>query len=91
MGHHHNHNEHKAAPTETTISFEEKAAKLIAHWIHHNEDHGQGYARWAKDFQEHGYSEAAKLIQGTVELSQQITRALTQAARLIPGHHEIDD
>lgn len=67
------------------MSFEEKAAKLIAHWIQHNNEHGQNYLRWTRDFRNQGFLDAADLLEVAEELTRQITRALTKAAGLIPG------
>jgi hypothetical protein len=83
--HHHHHHGHGAESTENTMTFEEKAAKLITHWIQHNNEHGQSYLRWAGDFRNQGFSDAADLLDVAEELTRQITSALTKAAGLIPG------
>lgn len=85
MGHQHeHHSDHETVSSETTMSFEEKAAKLIAHWIHHNNDHGQNYARWADDFKAHGLVEAAETLATAEALTRQITEILKRAASQIP-------
>lgn len=83
--HHHGHGVESIKSTENIMPFEEKAAKLIAHWIQHNSEHGQNYLRWARDFRNQGFSDAADLLDVAEELTRQITSALTKAAGLIPG------
>jgi hypothetical protein len=91
MGHQHeHHSHHEAAPSETSMSFEEKAAKLIAHWIHHNNDHGQNYARWVDDFKAHGFHEAAETLAAAEALTRQITETLNLAASQIPPNKASD-
>lgn len=91
MDHEHQHHGHNgAASSETTMPFEEKAAKLIAHWIHHNEDHGQNYARWVEDFKAHGFKEAAESLSTAETLTRQITETLNRAASQISGGKGID-
>jgi hypothetical protein len=85
MGHHHHHEEHGAVHSETTVSFEEKAGKLIAHWIHHNIEHAKSYERWAQEFEQHGLVEAARLLESVGSLTDQMTQILEQVAEQIPS------
>lgn len=83
MGDHHHHG-HEAGAPESTMPFEEKAVKLIEHWIQHNNDHGRNYTRWAMDFRHRGFADAADLLDVAEELTRQITSALKKAAGMIP-------
>jgi hypothetical protein len=83
MGHH--QSDGKGTDHDSpTLSFSQKAHKLLDHWIHHNEDHAQSYYQWASEFRNHDFAEAAVLLEAAAELSAQINHALRQAAGQIP-------
>jgi hypothetical protein len=81
--HQHGHG-HGHESNAKSLSFEEKAAKLIDHWIRHNDEHGRNYTCWARDFRNHGFSDAADLLDVAEELSRQITGVLKKAAGVLP-------
>jgi hypothetical protein len=91
MGHHdkdhkdhHGHKDHGHGDRE--LSFKEKGARLLEHWIHHNNDHLGGYRRWASEFRTHHFSEIAELLESVADLTGQINDTLEDAARLLSGH-----
>lgn len=85
MGHHHHHTEHHGSHSEPSVSFEEKAGKLIAHWIHHNNEHARSYERWIAEFRQHGLDEAARLLESVGNLTDQMTQILEQIAHQLPS------
>ncbi|MDA8140666.1 MAG: hypothetical protein M0036_18630 [Desulfobacteraceae bacterium] len=86
MGHHHeqDHHSHHHGPDAHELSFAQKAAKLVEHWIAHNEDHAGNYRRWANEFRQHQLTEAAALLESAAELTRQINQILDQASQFIP-------
>ncbi len=82
MGHH-DHEDHQTGQTNTVISFSEKADRLLAHWIQHNDDHAHSYRHWADAFREHDLSSVAALLETAAELTQQINVTLDQAAKQV--------
>jgi hypothetical protein len=90
MGDHHNHGTehdgHHHGHDSKELPFSEKAAKLVEHWIGHNNEHADSYRRWAEDFRHHQLAEAAALLDTAAELTRQINQILDQAAQFIPGH-----
>ncbi len=80
MGHHH---EHEHLEGGAALTFAEKAARLIHHWIHHNNEHAAGYRQWAAEFRRHGLAEAAEALEIAAEASAKIDQALREAAARI--------
>jgi hypothetical protein len=85
MGHHDHHTEHGDTHSESAVSFDEKAGKLIAHWIHHNNEHAKSYERWIGEFRHHGLEEAARLLESVGSLTDQMTQILEQIADQLPS------
>jgi hypothetical protein len=79
----HNHHDHSDTPAGSSITFAEKAEKLIAHWIKHNEDHAQSYGQWADAFRDNGLASAAVLLESAADLTRRINQALIEASRAI--------
>ena len=89
MGHHHDdehhhhhhdhHNHHDPDENKQALTFPEKARKLIAHWIRHNEDHAHSYRQWADEFRRNDLSAAAAMLESAAELTSQINHTLVQA------------
>jgi hypothetical protein len=82
--HHHEHS-HGHGHGGSSLPLTEKAAKLIAHWIHHNQEHGQNYGRWAGEFRAHNLPDAAAALEEAIEYTRKIDLALHKAARGIPS------
>ena len=80
MGHHHEHEHHQNGPA---MSFAEKAAKLLHHWLHHNSEHAASYRQWAEEFRRNQLPEAAEALETAAEVTLQIDRALRKAAAKI--------
>ena len=78
MGHH--HDEHHGHGSHE-LSFAEKGAKLLDHWIQHNTDHLGSYRRWVMEFRTHQHAEVADLLESVVELTEKINETLNVAAK----------
>jgi hypothetical protein len=79
----HQHHDHSSENPSQSISFPEKAHKLIDHWIKHNDDHAQSYHQWAKTFRLNGMASAATLLESAAELTRQINLTLAGASELV--------
>ena len=66
------------------LEFNDKARKLLDHWVRHNDDHAHSYVQWAADFKKNELAEAAALLESAAELTMQINLALKQALAQIP-------
>ena len=75
--HHHDDNDTKE------MSFSEKMEKLLAHWIHHNEDHLANYKQWAQAAGKEGKKELAGKLDEAADLTGQITKVFQAAEKLI--------
>jgi RNA:NAD 2'-phosphotransferase (TPT1/KptA family) len=68
MSHHHEHNHHHHSHDQNTeMSMEEKLAKLLSHWLQHNEEHAKSYEQWAQRAASHGLAEVGSLIEKAAE------------------------
>lgn len=74
--HHHAHDDHGHAP----MSFEEKMAKILEHWIQHNDDHAQSYRKWADDARAAGKDRAADLLEEAAAKTLEISDIFKKAA-----------
>jgi hypothetical protein len=77
------HHDHSSEHPGQSISFSEKAHKLIEHWLKHNDDHAQSYRQWADTFRQNGLASAAVLLESAAELTQQINLTLSEASQLV--------
>lgn len=75
---------HSHADHSPQITFQEKAVKLIEHWIQHNNDHADNYMKWRTQFIENGLGDLAELLLSAAELTGQINRILAKAAEQLP-------
>lgn len=80
----HDHNTNASESEHSELSFTEKTRKLLAHWVHHNEEHARRYDQWASACRTNGLGEAADLLAQAAALTGQINRALEQAQATIP-------
>lgn len=64
--HHHHHNEHES---HGELSFDEKIAKILSHWIKHNEDHASNYRNWAEKAKANGKADAGVLLEEAADMS----------------------
>ncbi|MBI9082502.1 MAG: hypothetical protein JEZ11_02820 [Desulfobacterales bacterium] len=86
MTHHHDHDhddhDHSHdAPGDMT--FEEKMAKLLAHWIKHNDDHAQSYRDWAGKARSSHLTEVAAELDRVAEMTGEITAKFQKALVLV--------
>lgn len=68
MTHHHDHDHdhhdhHHSNDGNSEMSMEEKIAKLLSHWLKHNEEHAKSYELWAQRATSHGLAEVGALIE----------------------------
>jgi len=92
-GHHHGHGQshgthrEEAGSTEErptqAISMKEKLAKMLDHWIHHNDDHVASYRLWAQRANAEGLPEVAQALEVVAERSKQLNELLEQARKHI--------
>ena len=75
--HHHDHDSHGE------LSFDEKMAKLIDHWIKHNQDHALNYRNWAEKAKTNGHEEASALLEEAAEMSLAVNAKFEKALALI--------
>jgi len=80
--HHHHQHDHDS-PGE--LSFDEKMAKLLEHWIKHNQDHALNYRNWAEKAKANGKADAAVLLEEAAEMSLSINEKFAAAATVIRG------
>jgi hypothetical protein len=73
--HHHDHD------TPQEMSFDHKLAKLLDHWIRHNEDHAVNYRNWAEKAKTNGKDEAAGLLEAAAEMSLAINAKFEAALK----------
>lgn len=85
MGHHdhdhdhkhqHDHSEHAS---KDTLTFPQKARRLLEHWIHHNEDHASSYRQWAEEFRKNDLAATAEPLEKAAQATADINRSLEQA------------
>ena len=87
MGHHHGHDHDKEGKE---LTFAEKAARLIDHWIHHNSEHAENYRRWADQFRSNKLEAAAAALEEAAGLTARIDQALRAAAAGIDAGRGIE-
>lgn len=76
-GHHHGHGE-AAALTDL-----EKLARLLPHWVEHNNEHAAGYLKWAALAQAEGKTRAAELLRQAARATDEISELFNQAAQAV--------
>jgi len=65
--HHHHH--HHSPDSQGELSFDEKMAKLLEHWIKHNQDHASNYRNWAEKAKANGKEKAGKFLLEAAQMS----------------------
>ena len=65
------------------LSFEEKLAKILNHWVVHNNEHNESYKKWSAEAKERGYNDISALIEEAEKISVEITKRFEKAANLI--------
>ncbi len=83
--HGHHHHDHGHEDGSGQMSLEEKAVRLLEHWIAHNDDHGANYSQWADKLRQHGHIGAAEALDRVGELTERISRLFRQAKDELSG------
>ena len=78
--HHHHHHDHDS---HGELSFDEKMAKLIDHWIKHNQDHALNYRNWAEKAKANRKDDAGVLLEEAADMSLAINAKFEAALALI--------
>ncbi len=76
--HHHGH-AHSHAP----LSFSAKMAKLLNHWIQHNDHHAEAYRKWAGQARENGQAAVAEQLDAAAELTDAISERFRNAGDVV--------
>lgn len=77
MAHNHDHD------AESNIPFQEKMAKLLAHWIKHNDDHAESYREWAGRMTENDMAVPASFLNEAAEMTLEISKKFEAARRAL--------
>jgi len=83
MSEHHHHHHEEEHDSSQTLSTREKLAKLLEHWIRHNQDHAKTYVQWADQAEAEGLPRVAALLREAAEKNDAVSRAFEQAAALL--------
>ena len=75
--HHHDHH-HKHEP-KSVMSDREKLAKLLDHWVSHNNDHADNYTQWSGKAEEMGLEQVARLLKDAADLTHAISDKFMRA------------
>ncbi len=78
--HHHHHHDHDS---HGELSFDEKMATLLDHWIKHNEEHALNYRNWAEKAKANGQEEAGALLEEAAVMSLAVNERFQKALALI--------
>jgi hypothetical protein len=78
--HHHHHHDHDS---HGELSFDEKMAKMLDHWIKHNQDHALNYRNWAEKAKANGKDDAGVLLGEAADMSLAINAKFEAALALI--------
>jgi hypothetical protein len=77
----HTHEEEKGATPDDLA----KLRILLPHWIEHNQDHAQGFRKWAEKAREMGLEGVAEQIEVAVERMAVCNEALAEALKALEG------
>ena len=83
--HHHNHNhnhDHDHSGQDKSISelsFKDKMAALLDHWIEHNNSHKDNYLSWADKAEKESLAKTASLLNEAARISEDISEKLKAA------------
>ncbi|MDQ1330979.1 MAG: hypothetical protein QG578_1244 [Thermodesulfobacteriota bacterium] len=80
MTHHHNHHSHD---TVSALSFEQKMAKLLEHWINHNKEHAGTYRDWAGKAKDKDMGKVFILLEEAAAITDEINIKFEDALKLI--------
>ena len=80
---HDHHHDHDHAPTHAPLTFTEKMAKLLDHWIQHNEHHAEDYRQWAQEARQNNQVVVAEQLESAAELTETISGRFRKAAETV--------
>ena len=80
---HHHHHPHHDHDSHGELSFDDKMAKLLDHWIKHNQDHALNYRNWAEKAKANGKADAGGLLEEAAEMSLAINKKFAAALAII--------
>ncbi len=90
MTHHHHHHDHDKPHSHdhehtasSPLSFEDKMARLLTHWIQHNNEHAENYRSWARQAADSHLDAVAEKLDAAARLTDQITSTFTDAETLL--------
>ena len=75
--HHHDHDSHGE------LSFDEKMAKMLDHWIKHNQDHALNYRNWAEKAKANDQHQAAVLLEEAADMSLSVNQKFEAALAIL--------
>ncbi|MFO7886310.1 MAG: hypothetical protein R6U68_15955 [Desulfobacteraceae bacterium] len=79
-GHGHHHHDHSAQNKSTSeLSFKDKMAALLDHWIEHNNSHKDNYLSWADKAEKESLAKTASLLNEAARISEDISEKLKAA------------
>ncbi|MDM8524934.1 hypothetical protein QUF80_16310 [Desulfococcaceae bacterium HSG8] len=81
--HDHDHHHHDHHETPSAMSFDEKLAKLLEHWIKHNDDHAENYKDWAKKAKDNDMTDVAAVLEEAARITLSVTKQFEKAANLM--------
>lgn len=83
--HDHDHHDHDQGHSHraVSLSFPEKLAKLLDHWVQHNDHHAEDYRKWAKDARENGQAAVADLLWSAADLTDTISDRFREAGERV--------
>jgi len=83
---HHHHHHHHDHDSHGELSFDEKMATLLNHWIKHNQDHALNYRNWAEKAKANGKDDAGVLLEEAAEMSLAINDLFEKALAGLGGN-----
>jgi len=82
--HHHEHGHHHHSHEDNSeMPFEEKLAKILDHWIKHNQDHADTYEDWAGRAREAKLNGVADLLKEAANLNFTMNEKFEAAKKLL--------
>ncbi len=83
-GHGHDHHDHGGSEGEG-MPFEEKLAKILEHWVRHNNDHVSNYRDWAERARKADMPDVAELLDEAAGLNLRMNEVFEKAKSLVSG------
>jgi len=82
--HSHSHHHGHAHGAGGEMPFDQKIARLLEHWVEHNDDHIRSYREWAEKAREKGLVETAAALEKAAVATAAVTDAFQDARASIP-------